>query len=120
MYKDKDKQRETQRERQRRYRRDANLRRDKQGVTERMGVNLETLGIAAVPNSHGGHKLVAPVPKRGKLIDEQGNARVPDAEFTRLMAQAKPGNIRVSKPGDDDYIPQCKTTRDYMSVFKKR
>lgn len=36
--------------------------------SERTGVNLEALNIAAVPNSRGGHKLVAPIPKRGKGI----------------------------------------------------
>ncbi len=24
------------------------------------------------------------------------------------------GNIRVSKPGDDDYVPQCETTRAFI------
>ena len=43
-----------------------------------------------------------------------------DLDFTRLLAQASPGHVRVSKPGDADYIPQCQTTRDFMSVFKKR
>lgn len=40
--------------------------------------------------------------------------RVSDQEFTRLMAQAKPGNVRVSKPGDADYEPQCETTRAFV------
>lgn len=42
------------------------------------------------------------------------NIVIPDAEFTRLMATAKPGYVRVSKPGDADYKPQCETTRKYI------
>ena len=47
---------------------------------------------------------------RAKGNTEQDNSkgntgcpRVTDQEFTKLMAQAKPGHIRVSKPGDSDY-----------------
>lgn len=29
----------------------------------------------------------------------------PDPVFTGLMAKAKPGLRRVSKPGDEDYVP---------------
>ena len=30
------------------------------------------------------------------------------------------GNIRVSKPGDDDYVPQCETTRAFIENRPKR
>ena len=30
------------------------------------------------------------------------------------------GNIRVSKPGDDDYVPQCETTRAFIEGRDKR
>ncbi len=30
------------------------------------------------------------------------------------------GNIRVSKPGDDDYVPQCETTRAFIEDRPKR
>ena len=43
-----------------------------------------------------------------------GYPRVTDQEFTKLMAQAKPGHVRVSKPGDADYEPQCETTRAFV------
>ncbi len=36
------------------------------------------------------------------------------ADFTKLMAQAGPGHVRVSKPGDADYVPQCETTRAFV------
>lgn len=72
-YKDKDKQREAGRERARRYREAHQKALLSEGVTgkalpERTGVNLEALGIEAVPNGRGGHKLVAPCSKRGKDI----------------------------------------------------
>ena len=35
-------------------------------------------------------------------------------DFTRLMAQAGPGHVRVSKPGDEDYQPQCETSRRFI------
>ncbi len=40
--------------------------------------------------------------------------RVSDQDFTRLMATAGPGNVRVSKPGDADYEPQCETTKSFV------
>ena len=43
-----------------------------------------------------------------------GYPRVTDQEFTKLMAQAGPGHVRVSKPGDDDYVPQCETTKAFV------
>ena len=49
--------------------------------------------------------------------DGKGNTsypRVTDQDFTKLMAQAGPGHVRVSKPGDEDYEPQCETTRAFV------
>ena len=40
--------------------------------------------------------------------------RVSDQDFTKLMAQADPGHVRVSKPGDADYEPQCETTKAFI------
>ncbi len=40
--------------------------------------------------------------------------RVSDQDFTRLMAGAGPGHVRVSKPGDADYEPQCETTKAFV------
>ena len=40
--------------------------------------------------------------------------RVSDQEFTKLLSKAGPGFGPVSKPGDEDYVPRCETTRTYM------
>ena len=40
--------------------------------------------------------------------------RVTDQDFTRLMATAGLGHVRVSKPGDADYEPQCETTKAFV------
>jgi hypothetical protein len=49
--------------------------------------------------------------------DELSNEDVihTDQEFTKTMTQAKPGHVRVSKPGDADYKPLCETTRRWMA-----
>jgi len=39
----------------------------------------------------------------------------PDPVFTSLMAKAKPGLRRVSKPDDKDYVPMCETTMEWKS-----
>ena len=91
MYKDKDKQREADRARQKR-------RRDKikaEGVTE---------------SGRDGQGVTVRLPEHSP--DEV-------AVFERDMISAKPertaqGNIRVSKPGDPDYVPQCETTRAHI------
>ncbi len=88
MYMDKEKQREAGKERIRRYR-------DKQkGVTSE-GVTGQ--GVT--------------------LTKADSNVDVSDISMVKALHQAiKPertaqGNIRVSKPGDSDYEPQCETTR---------
>ena len=43
-----------------------------------------------------------------------GYPRVTDQDFTKLMATAGPGHVRVSKPGDTDYEPQCETTKAFV------
>lgn len=94
MYKDKDKQRETQRERQRRYRHDANLRRDKQGVTDKL-VDAMVSGDVALAD---------------KCADE----------ILDKPERTAQGNIRVSKPSDADYEPQCETTKAFVEDRAKR
>lgn len=46
--------------------------------------------------------------------------RVSDQDFTRLMATLPPGSstVRVSKPGDADYEPQCETTEVHLEELK--
>ena len=59
-----------------------------------------------------------------KPTNSQGNTeypRVTDQDFTRLMAADVGAPIvRVSKPGDDDYVPQCETTRAFIEGRDKR
>ena len=102
MYKDKAKQREANRQASKRYRHGGPGR--AKGMTQ--GMTNEGIVIPDHP--------VPVIPKRGKFIDDQGNAHVPDQDFTKLMAQAGPGHVRVSKPGDADYEPQCETTRAFV------
>ena len=85
MYKDKDKQREANAERQRRYKaRHKGV--TSEGVTDKALPKHEVEFIEKVSE-------IFDVPtglKRGKFIDEQGNAHVPDQEYTRLLAADKP------------------------------
>lgn len=50
-----------------------------------------------------------------EVFEDKGRHKiVSDAEFTKLMAKAGHGHIRVSKPGDPDYFPQCETTKAFV------
>lgn len=42
--------------------------------------------------------------------------RVSDQDFTRRLATLPPGSptVRVSKPGDTDYVPQCETMKAFI------
>ena len=86
MYKDKDKQREANREANKRYR-------ERQEARE----------SCVIPD---GRDTLPVIPS--DVIPEY--PRVSDQDFTKLMAQAGPDHVRVSKPGDADYEPQCETT----------
>ena len=85
MYKDKDKQREANKERQRRYK-DRQKALPEQGVTSQKALLSEgvTQGVTVWESEPGAAKAIEEILK-GK------------PERTAL------GNIRVSKPGDDDY-----------------
>ena len=85
MYKDKNKQKETQRERQRRYRRDQNTRRDKQGVTQ---------------------------PTCDQIVDVLHAKVLANPKVKLKPERTALGNIRVSKPGDADYVPMCEITKN--------
>lgn len=39
---------------------------------------------------------------------------ISDQDFTRLLSKAGLGHKRVYKLGDEDYVPQCETTRRYI------
>jgi hypothetical protein len=47
--------------------------------------------------------------------------RVSDQDFTRRLATLPPGSptVRVSKPGDADYEPQCETTKAFINGKSK-
>lgn len=100
MYKDEDKQREANRERQRRYKA------KHKGVTSE-GVTGKAL-LGDCPSMADIKSSLCP---DGIIFDDNNDVHVEDQAFTKLMAQARPGHVRVSKPGDADYVPQCKTTR---------
>ncbi|KKK68418.1 hypothetical protein LCGC14_2944250 [marine sediment metagenome] len=62
---------------------------------------------------------------KAKGITEQGITLPKETDLgntlttTQTVSAAMPertaqGNIRVSKPGDDDYVPQCETTRAFV------
>lgn len=91
MYKDKDKQREANRKASRRAR-----------IKRRATTDLTPLAQGVTNEG----------------VTPQGMTqypRVSDQDFTKLMAKAGPGHVRVSKPGDVDYVPQCETTRAFVA-----
>ena len=92
MYKDKDKQREANKKAMRRNR------------TKSAAVLGDTL-LNVIPETD---IRVIPKPKRCSVLSVE-NVGKPKPERTAL------GNIRVSKPGDDDYVPMCETTRRFLT-----
>jgi hypothetical protein len=103
MYKDKDKQREANRQAQARFKAKMAA-----GIDE--GVAMQKrLGITEGIRSEGITDKVLP-----------DYPRVSGQDFTRLMATAGPDHVRVSKPGDADYEPQCETTRAHVDNRAKR
>ncbi len=108
MYKDPDKQREANKKASQR-------RRDK--VNKVMGMtDVEIMQGMTEPSSSS-----RVIPK---------NEIISDADYARItggseVVMPKPertvqGNIRVSKPGDPDYEPQCETTRAFVEDRPKR
>ena len=98
-YKDKDKQREADRDRQRRYRETHPVRgkRRDEGVTNS---GCDTKGVT--------------ITKADSHINASGiNVVKALHQITTKPERTAQGNIRVSKPGDADYVPQCETTRAF-------
>ena len=93
MYKDKDRQREANRQAQAKFK--------AEGITE----GITNQGITDEGITDEGLEFIA------KVAGEAERAK------PELTAQ---GNIRVSKPGDDDYVPQCETTRAFIDGRDKR
>lgn len=89
MYKDKDKQREADKARQRRYRARP-TRGHREGVTDSGRDKQGVTGNCCIDHEHNFTGEIA-IPKR----------------------TAK-GNIRVSKPGNADYEPQCETSKAFV------
>ena len=53
--------------------------------------------------------------KEGMTYTETMEAEViPKTNIPVIPERTAQGNIRVSKPGDDDYVPQCETTRAFI------
>ena len=112
MYKDKNKQREANRKAQAKFKAKGITKQGitKQGITKQ-GITKQ--GITVIPKGAS----VIPCDTRLKVIPK-------DAPVV-ILCEAEPertaqGNIRVSKPGDDDYIPQCETTRAFIEDRPKR
>ncbi len=115
MYKDKDKQREANAERQRRYRRGPGRRSALQGVTK--GVTSEGVTDKSVTGIDKALLMVRDELKQeGEFIEELVKSDVLNVKPERTAQ----GNIRVSKPGDADYVPQCETTRAFIEDRPKR
>jgi len=93
-YKDKDRQREANAERQRRYK--AKHKALPKGVTS------EGVTIGALPNETTD---ISAVKALHRLIGPERTAQ---------------GNIWLSKPGDDDYVPMCRTTKAFVDGKDKR
>lgn len=111
MYKDKEKQREADRERQKR-RRDkikaesvTESRCDRQGVTD-----MKTIFNAGEQSRRLGSD------EELRRTYENSVLCVPIEKPERTER----GNIRVSKPGDSDYVPQCETTRAFIEGRDKK
>jgi len=106
MYKDKERQREANRQAQARFKAKA------KGITEQ-GItlpektdlgNTQTVGVVIAKALHQGMTSYP---------------RVSDQDFTKLLAKAGPGLRRVSKPGDEDYVPNIPaplTHEDYCKM----
>lgn len=128
MYKDKDKQREANRLAQARFK--------AKGIT-----NAPPSGITStrpvIPNNHTLHPAIIAGINRlttnpDGTVDQQARAirmaaaksyqrMYPDKHYTGVgMAPgampASPILIRVSKPGDADYVPLCQFTRDWVAT----
>ena len=92
MYKNRDKQREANRQAQAKFK-----------------AKLKAEGIEFSEKKNGTFHIPL-----GKGITNQG---ITEKVLPERTAQ---GNIRVSKPGDDDYVPQCETTRAFIEDRPKR
>ncbi len=97
MYKDKDKQRDANKQAMKRYRL-AEERRT--GITQKVS---REQGITQTSPVIPKGVTQGVTPPMTPVLDEPLTSNT-----TERTAQ---GNIRVSKPGDDDYVPQCETTR---------
>ena len=128
MYKDPDKQREANRliQAKRRSKGVTESGCDKQGVTE-----PKHSYIGAVPITPD---TMVTKPEQGVTFNRDNlevAIKAMSGQQTGVNSMIKPspdlkpertaqGNIRVSKPGDPDYVPQCETTRAFIEGRDKR
>ncbi|KKL19791.1 hypothetical protein LCGC14_2461940 [marine sediment metagenome] len=113
MYKDKDKQREANRE--------ASQRRRDKGMTK--GMTNQGMTVEDERSNEPSNVIPKGVTDKALLRFNVGEAseRILPSDKDSVYSQKdiKPertaqGNIRVSKPGDDDYVPQCETTMVFV------
>ena len=128
MYKDKDKQKEAGAERQRRYKA-----KQKALLSEGVTIRMMPEGPYVVPAIKLHPAIIASINR----LSAERDGTLNKAEHNRRMAIAKayeqlypgrpytgigipsadmpanPQPVRVSKPGDADYRPLCKTTREW-------
>jgi len=107
VYKDKDRQREANKEQMRRARAKGNT---SQGNTEGVTTDLPCVTPSGVCEGIVTDKAL-PVKER---TPEETEIHVRLAMENLGMIKTERGNIRVSKPGDADYVPQCETTRAFI------
>ena len=118
MYKDKDKQREAVKAATRRYRGkkgDSALSSQKQGLENARGLPVvdelsdtrPVIPSKVIPKEQGS----TPNFNAGEISPPSEPRDPVDRSAISKLERTAQGNIRVSKPGDDDYEPQCETNR---------
>ena len=103
MYKDKAKQREANRQASRRAR-----------IKRRTTTDLTPLVAQGMTNEG-----MTPQGMTDSYNEVQSMKHALNEAINPLPEHTAQGNIRVSKPGDSDYEPQCETTRAFEAGFDK-
>jgi len=107
MYKDKDKQREANKKAKARQRAKLCTEMITNDIADELGMTQGmTLADNVIPLND-----IRVIPKQGQDIKCYS-----DQDFTKLLVTLPSGSptYRVSKPGDEDYVPMCETTRRYI------
>ena len=109
MYRDKDKQREANRKAQAKFK--------AKGITKQ-GITSEGITDKVLLNK--GVTQGVTITKADSHVDVSDISVVKALHQTLRRERTAQGNIRVSKPGDADYVPQCETTRAFVENRPKR